>query len=182
MPSPAWRSPGIRGRGISGQSLGPAGELGMAESAVGGSNDRFSSLRLRPQPRPSWGPWRKNLLALQTQEGHPSAHVFPVISHLTKPILHVGKLSPGRTLTPPGLQPRALPQPRLVSRPWARRLRRHVEEALRELRRWGSGICSGSGSGSGSRSGEGSGSEGGHEGETGPCPLSQTRSCQTQGG
>lgn len=25
VPSPAWRSPGIRGRGISGQSLGPVG-------------------------------------------------------------------------------------------------------------------------------------------------------------
>lgn len=43
-----------------------------------------------------------------------------------------------------------------------------MEEALRELRRWGSSTGSGSGSGSGSRSNSGSGSAVGHEQETGP--------------
>jgi hypothetical protein len=50
----------------------------------------------------------------------------------------------------------ALPQLRLVSRPWERKLRRHMEEALRELRGCGSGV--GSGVDSGSRSSEDSGS------------------------
>lgn len=36
VPSPAWRSPGIRGRGISAQSLGPAGESGGPSPQHGG--------------------------------------------------------------------------------------------------------------------------------------------------
>lgn len=65
---------------------------------------------------------------------------------------------------PSSLSVRASPQPRLASRPWDRRLRRHMEEALRELRGWGSGT----GSGSGSRSSSGSGSAVGHEGRWAP--------------
>lgn len=59
-----------------------------------------------------------------------------------------------------------------------------MEEALRELRGWGSGAGSGSdsGSGSGSRSSVGSGSAVGPKGRQAPCPLSLTRSLQTQGG
>lgn len=78
------------------------------------------------------------------------------MSHLAKPILQVGKLSPGPALPPAPLAACwswASPQPRLASRPWERRLRRHMEEALRELRVWGSGAGSGSSSGSGSDSG-----------------------------
>ena len=53
-----------------------------------------------------------------------------------------------------------------------------MEEALRELRVWGSGAGSGSSSGSGS----GSGSAVGPMERRAPCPLSQTRSLRTQGG
>lgn len=74
---------------------------------------------------------------------------------------------------------RVSPQPRLASRPCVRRLRRHTDEARRELRGCGSGT--GSGSSSGSRSSSGSGSAVGKEGEAelvlkpgtcqGCCPL-----------
>lgn len=101
------------------------------------------------------------------------------MSHLAKPILQVGKPSPGPTLPPlAACWSRASPQPRPASRPWERRLRRHMEEALRELRIWGSGAGSGSSSGSSS----GSGSAVGPTGRRAACPLSRTRSLRTQGG
>lgn len=104
------------------------------------------------------------------RSAHPRELLFPPSPFAA------GRPNSSFTLTPfPAFWPGALPQPRLASRPGDRRLRRHTEEARRELRGWSSGTGSGSGSNSGSRSSEGSGSDVGHGGGMGPRPLSWTR-------
>jgi hypothetical protein len=162
LPSWGWESQGGRCHHQPGAPLGSEEEAyqGSRRDLPGGchraplSTSELSGSGSSPDPS-------QTQQASQNQEQLHSAHPppsVPVIPHLTKPIVQEGKLNPA---FPSG----ALPQLRLDSRPWEWRLRRQMEEALRELRGWGSGV--GSGVGSGSSSSSDSGSAVGYAGKAG---------------
>lgn len=68
VPSPAWRSPGIRGRGTSGQSLGPAGSQGAGGAESGTSQTRGAQEK---EPATRW----------PCSPGGPPLSLVPGVSH-----------------------------------------------------------------------------------------------------